>query len=616
MDKIIKSREQLEEEVHQLRAQLEQVQGGVENDVWQALKNMPDGTVYHSVRDMKTGILKFDYVSGNWEEQMGVSAQESIADIRYIFKHIVPDDLKLLLQRIEESLNPLTNFSIEVRYIHPATKKERWIQITSYPHLEGDRICAYGFIFNITARKEAEQELLAEKERLETLGNNLPDGALYQFILDTQTDQIRLSYVSDKWESITGISNELTLYTIDVLFAMIHPDDLPLVIQEMDRSAQTMSNFHIEFRITVQGATRWVQMSSHPNRRDTLIIWDGIMLDITNRREAGRELETEKNRLQMLGDNLPGSALFQFSRDIRTGQMRMLYVSGTWETVSGIPAKDALKDMSKVFDMIDPGYLPVLIQSIEDSARTMTNYMCETLFGDRWVHVVARPRREETLIVWDCIMTNITERKEAERELEAEKKRLQMLNDNLPNSTLVQFVRDTRTHQMRLAYVSGTWEEVTGIPVDVAKADITKVFATMPAEDFPIFLQSIEESARTMSDHKLEIRFGDRWMSLIGRPRCEDTLIIWDACITDITEKKKKDAELAKYHEKLERLVQERTDELNAANDELCAVKEELRTIIEQLTEKNNELIDEMKTRMEMTKQLEEKEAKLLTILD
>jgi PAS domain S-box-containing protein len=530
---------QLEDEVRLLKAQLEQSQQGVENEVWQALKNMPDGTVYHSVRDLKDGILKFDYVSGNWEKIMGVTVEESTADMRNVFKHIVPDDLKMLLQRIEESLNPLANFSVEVRFIHPTTGKERWLQISSYPRYEGDRICAYGFIFDITARKEAEKELLAEKERLETLGNNLPNGVLFQIVLDTQTDQMQLSYVSGKWEELTGISSELSLYTIDIFFAMIHPDDLPHVIQEMDNSAQTMTNYHVEFRITVHGATRWVQMSAHPNSRNTLIVWDGIMLDITHRKEAGRELETEKMRLQALGDNLPGSALFQFSRDMRTGQMRMLYVSGTWETVTGVTAGDALTNMSNIFDMIDPEYLPVLIQSIEDSARTMTNYACETRFGDHWVQIIARPRREETLIVWDCIITNTTERKETECQMEAEKKRLQMLGDNLPNSTLVQFVRDSQSRQMRLLYVSGTWEAVTGINAEIAQADITKVFSTMPAEDFPSFLQSIEESARTMSDHKFKIRFGERYMALAGRPRREGTLVVWDAIITDITEQVK-----------------------------------------------------------------------------
>ena len=431
-----------------------------------------------------------------------------------------------------------------------------------------------------------------ESEALETLSNNFPDGALFQFVRDSRTGQMRIFYLGGGWEEVTGITNEIAMSSIEAVFAMIHPDDLPPVIQAIDESAQSMTNFHVEFRTTVHGCTRWLKISSQPRTDDTLIIWDSFIIDITDRKKTERELEIEKNRLQMLGDNLPGSTLFQFSRDTRTGQIRMLYVSGTWKTVTGVNAEEVLTDISKIFDEIDPDDLPVLIQDIEDSARTMADHFCETRLGDnRWIHVVAHPRREGVLTVWDGIMTNITERKETERQLEAEKNRLQMLGNNLPNSSLFQFVRDTRTRQMRLSYVSGTWETVTGISADVAMADITKVFATVPAEDFPAFLQSIEESARTMNVHKSEIQFGDRWMYIISRPRREEKLIIWDGIITDITERKNTEFELCQYRENLEFLVQKRTDELNVTNEELAASNEELYA--------TNEELDRYRTQLE-----------------
>ena len=734
---------QLEEEVRILKTQLEQAQDDVENELWRALKNMPDGAVYHSVRDTKTGILKFDYVSGPWEKMSGLTIEETTADLRNVFKHIVPEDLQSLLKIIEESFNPLTNFSAEIRYIHPLTGKERWFEISSYPHRDGEYVYAYGFIFDVSARKEAEQkivsqnerllaldkmpdgvlfrslrdvrtgnikfdyvsgtwgkvmgisekdtladskhifvnvmpddlillkhhiyesndpqkklyveiryihpvthkthwiqvsayprregdyvisdgfifditarkkaelELYAEKERLETLGNNLPEGVLYQMILNQKTDHLRLSYVSGRWEEITGITAEAALNSIDVFFAKVHPDDLPLVMQEIDKSIHQTTDLHAEFRITVQGSIRWMQMSSRINHRDNLMIWDGIMLDITRRKQAERELEAEKTRLQTLGDNLPGSALFQFSRDVRTGQMNVLYVSGTWESVSGISAADALADVSNIFDRVEPSHLPELIQSLEDSARTMTDHVRETRFVDRWVHVIAHPRREGTFVIWDSIMTNVTERKEMEYELKAEKNRLQMLGDNLHNSSLFQFILDNQTRQMSLSYVSATWEAVTGIAADVATSDISKVFSSIASEDFPAFMDSIEESARTMSIHKSEIRVGDRWMRIVSRPRNEEEHIIWDGIITDVTEQKNNEAELDKYREDLEYLVQKRTDELNAANEELFASNEEIFASNEELNNKNDQLVNEMEARMSIMKQLEENEVKL-----
>jgi len=560
-----------------------------EKDRMQSSDYIPDGTVCRTVRDMQTGKMNFDFVGGTWEKLTGVPAEHTLADLRNFFVNI-PDDDKQLIQNIHESDEAKGKYSIDIRYHHPVSKKTRWFQVSSYPRREGDHVITDNYLIDVTARKKNEQKLLVEKERLESLGNNIPDSVLFQFVRDVKTGQMRVSYLGGGWNVVTGIANEVAMTSIDAVFAMIHPEDFLSVMQIIDDSAQSMRNFHIDFRTTVNRGTRWLKMSSQPRRDGALIVWDSVITDITYRKKIERELENEKNRLQMLGDNLPGSTLFQFSRDMRTGQIRVLYVSGTWETVSGITAKAALTDVSNVFDRIEPDYLPVLMQSIEESARTMTDHVFEARLGDRWIHVVARPRREGALTIWDSIMTNISGRKETERELEAEKKRLQMLGDNLPNSSLFQFVRDTRTRQMRLSYISGTWETVTGIAADIAMTDITKIFSTIPAEDFPFFLKSIEDSARAMSIHKIEVRFGDRWMHIVSRPRQEDNVIIWDGIITDVTERKKIEVELDQYRENLEYLVLKRTDELNTANEELSANNEELYATNEELNRYRTQL--------------------------
>ena len=569
---------------------------------------MPDGTVYRVERNSQTGTLHFDYVSGTWEKITGVSVEHTMAEGNSFLENIPPDDRQLLL-----NIHKSNEHSVEIRYHHPVTKKTHWFQVSAYLHKEEERFLSEGFLLDVTARKETEQKLLFEKKRLEFLGNSVIDGAFFQFLRDIATGQMRVSYLGGNWEKITGIAYDAAMESINILFAMIHSDDLPPVIQAIDDSAQTMNSFNIEFRTTVQGSTRWMKLSSQPHINGASVIWDSFVLDITGQKETEQELKSEKNRLQMLGDNLPSSTLFQFSRDMRTGQIRILYVGGTWEAVSGVAANDALNDASNVFNMIDPENLPSVMQSINESARTMNDYSYETSFGNRWIHVVARPRREGVYVVWDSIMTNITERKETERALEAEKNRLQILGDNLPDSTLFQFVRDCRTRQMRLSYVSGTWETVTGIAADVAIADITKVFASISAKDFPVFLQSIDESARTLSIHKTEIRLGDRWMHIVSRPRREDMFIIWDGIITDISEQKDNKTKLIQYSEDLEYLVMDRTKELNASNERLSALNEEMSAANEELHQYRTHLEEMVEKKVQ---ELEKSHQVMYAVLD
>ena len=122
----------------------------------------------------------------------------------------------------------------------------------------------------------------------------------------------------------------------------------------------------------------------------------------------------------------------------------------------------------------------------------------------------------------------------------------------------------------------------------------------MPAEDFPTFLKSIDDSSKSMSVHKYEIRFGNRWMRVVSRPRNGDQFTTWDGIITDITEQKENEAELQQYREQLEYLVKERTDELNTTNEELMSSNEELYA--------TNEELDNYKTRLEELVQVKTEE--------
>ena len=557
----------------------------------QALNNMPDGALYRSVRDMKTGILKFEHLYGKWEEISGVTVEESLADIRNVFGKIEPSDLKRLMQAIEESLNPLKSFEIECRYYHPAKKDEYWILISSHPRYERDEIVADGFIFDITARKIAEQKLKSEKERLETLGNHIPDGVLFRFEIDKHTRNIYLAYASATWEKITGISAEVAMTDINSMFEMIHSDDMLVVMQEIDKCVQTLTTLLCEYRITVNGQTRWLQMTSHPREEGDLIIADGIITNVTRYKEAEYELKAEKNRLQTIGDNIPGGTLFQFVRDDRTAQMRFTYTSATWNDVTGISADLATTNILNIFDALHPDDLPVLIHSIENSVQTMIDINMEIrATGGCWLHIVARPRREGTYIVWDGIITNIAGRKKIEQELKTEKIRLQNLGDNIPAGSLYQFVRDTRTRQMRMSYVSASWEDVTGISVEETLKDILKTFSNIHRGDSELFLKAIDESERTMTDFRQEIQMGNRWLQWFSRPHREETITVWDGIIMNITAHKKAEAELTQYRENLELLVQERTDELMVANEELFATNEELTAVNEELAAINEEV--------------------------
>ena len=589
----------MEDELRDLRLQLQQKQaqldlvhsqGKAEKERLQAsLNSIPNGALFHSERDAQTGVLHLDYVSGTWEKMTGVTASDSMANVQKVLENIEPDDLKQLLHVI---YNPSgQKFSIEVRYNHPATKQQRWMKISTNPYRAGDHIYSDGFIFDITARKLAEQKVKAEKKRLETLGNHIPNSVLFRFEIERHTKNISLTYAGARWEKITGISADVAMEDINSMFAMIHSDDMPAIMKEIDKCVKTLTALQCEYRITVNGQMRWLQMTSHLREEGDLIITDGIITDITRIKKTEYELKAGKNQLQTIGDNIPGGALFQFIRDVRSAQMRLSYTSATWNEVTGIPADHAKASILNIFDAIHSDDLPVLIQSIEESVQTMNDINMEIrASGQYWLHIVARPRREGTNIIWDGIITNIAERKKIEHELKTEKIRLQNMGDNIPAGSLYQFTRDKRTRQMRMSYVSASWEAVTGITAEETLKDILKVFSNIQHSEYKPFMEAIDESERTMSDFRQETRLDNRWLQWFSRPRREDKIIVWDGIIMNTTAHKEAEAELQQYRKNLEVLVQQRTDELSVTNEELAAANEELTALNEELEATNEEL--------------------------
>jgi len=594
-----------------------EIKSNVQESLLQALDKMRDGMVFRTITNTKTGTYKLDYVSGTCENLLGISINNALSDISKLFANIHPDDLKLLKDSITESKTRNNKFNIEIRYNHPVAKKQVWYEVSSYPRLENDLIIADGFIFDITDKKDFDHKLLFEKDRYESIGKNLINSVLFRLEQNSLTNYTYLSYVSGKWEEITGIPSEKAINSIDFLYKIINTDDLLVLISAFDKSSSTMSDLLVEFRITVSGATRWLNMSSVPYRKNEITIWDGIITDITHRKETEQELENEKKRMKMLSDNLPNCSLYQFVRDNRTGQMRMSYVSGTWEAVSGVSEEETLANISKVFDKIDQDDLPALIQSIEESARTMTDHYFETRLNNQWVNIIARPRPEGVFTVWDGLLTNISEKKKTEKDLEIEKNRLKILSDNLPDSALFQLVKDNLTRQLRLSYVSSTWESVTGVSVQNALSDITKMWELIPDEDFPAFIQAVEQSAKTMSQLDVEIHQIDkRWIRCVGNPRIEDYLTIWDGMLVDITKNKNTETELIISHQELEQLVKERTEELAVSNEELKLANEEVYAINEELFAKNKLLTKEIEAHNAMMLRLEESENKMRNFIE
>ncbi|MEG4584341.1 AAA family ATPase [Microcoleus sp. MOSTC5] len=156
-------------------------------------------------------------------------------------------------------------------------------------------LCAQAAISLENARlyQEAQQmlaELSASKARFQKLVDNVP-GMIYQIRLDLD-GSVSIPYVSPGCADLYEVPPEEFLTGIRDFRMLEYPDDRPAMTQAFVHSAQTLMPFEQEWRIvTTSGTVKWVQAASRPERQaDGSIIWDGVTIDISDRKLAEKSL--------------------------------------------------------------------------------------------------------------------------------------------------------------------------------------------------------------------------------------------------------------------------------------------------------------------------------------
>lgn len=109
----------------------------------------------------------------------------------------------------------------------------------------------------------------------------------------TVDGKYRYIYVSSGVQSTFGLDPEELMNAPAVDHGWIHPEDRPRFVEELERSARDLTPLDAEVRVeSPGGGYRWVRSLGQPRRQpDGAVIWDGVALDVTDRREALTALE-------------------------------------------------------------------------------------------------------------------------------------------------------------------------------------------------------------------------------------------------------------------------------------------------------------------------------------
>ena len=109
----------------------------------------------------------------------------------------------------------------------------------------------------------------------------------------TPDGRYRYNYVSLGIHDSLGLDPQKLMEMEAVDHGWIHPDDRARFIEGLEHSASDLSPLDEEARVEqADGGYRWVRSIGSPRRQDDgSVIWDGVALDVTDRREALKALE-------------------------------------------------------------------------------------------------------------------------------------------------------------------------------------------------------------------------------------------------------------------------------------------------------------------------------------
>ena len=385
--------------------------------------NIP-GVIYR-MRYFPDGSVEVEYVSDRVEEIIEISTETIYADFHNFLNLVHLEDRLGLEKVMRQTFSDLTPLFWEGRIITPSQCLV-WVQARSQPQKQADGcVVSYGVFLDITAQKQAELALQQSEEQFRQFAENIDD---IFWMIDPSVHQ--LFYVSPAYEKIWGISPQSVRENPVNFINAIHPDDRERMQQVI--SQPILKKQDSEYRIIrPNGEIRWLRDRAFPikNQNGEVYRVAGIAQDITEQKHAEAEISRSRDLREAIF-NEASDALFLLDPT----SLQIVDCNRRALELSAASSKENL--INRTATCLNKKPISEVRQALAEKGVWYEEVILTTLKGEKfWGDVAWKEIEVGGQTLYLVRLTDISDRKAFETELQITNKCLELTNEKLTRAT-------------------------------------------------------------------------------------------------------------------------------------------------------------------------------------